>query len=112
MSNAWPTRRIDFSYGNDWYAEVTDLSVGDVQDFEGVVGTSDIEGIARILLRAVYTWNLVDREGNPLPVDATSIRTLPTTIMRELIDGVITTVNQPAIPLAQTSTRSSDIIQQ
>lgn len=84
------TERVDLSgdYEGWWAVVRTNAPLSVMLDLQAINGDeSKLEDVVRAIPSLVVRWNFVDTEGEPIPVNLASARSLPLDLFKALMDA-------------------------
>lgn len=85
----WPVRRLSLVDYNDWWVEVQDLSVEQVQSLNSALQEEGVMAAANLLLQNITQWNIADARGNVLPKTEEGMRRAPMKAVGAIIVEVL-----------------------
>ena len=80
----YPTRTITIpNYG--WKVEIYETSLADIEELQ----SASNEAFSQKVFAFIKNWDCLNRAGEPLPLAAESLKKLPQSALRFIIDSII-----------------------
>lgn len=87
LSQAFGTKKISLpSYEGSEVILKTAATVQEIMDIQAITG--DMEKSVQMAIKMIVSWNFDQEDGTPLPVNAESIKQLPTTDLEHLLEAI------------------------
>lgn len=89
MVKVWPKRTVTVGEGYGWEIVYYDPSVADLQAIREAREAEDEAKLRATLAGLVVSWEVCDRAGNPLPVEAESFDKVPPVVLSSLVGDLL-----------------------
>lgn len=102
----WPISVVEIEGFPGWEAEVRDLTVAEVEDFEEVIRSPNMANMIRTLLPVVQRWSFTDSSGVGIPLTEEGCRQAPMKVISGLLMAILGKINEQPLPKEMTTSES------